>query len=57
MAEPRRNAANDTGDLTGARILVVEARFYDDIADALLAGATRALEAAGAAFERVSVPG
>jgi 6,7-dimethyl-8-ribityllumazine synthase len=57
MAEPRRNAANDTGDLTGARMLVVEARFYDDIADALLAGATRALEAAGTAFERVSVPG
>jgi len=57
MAEPRRAAANDTGDLTGVRILVVEARFYDDIADALLAGATRALEAAGTAFERVSVPG
>src|SRR3982075_125483 len=57
MAEPRRSAANDTGDLKGVRILVVEARFYEDIADALLAGATRALEAAGAAFERVSVPG
>ncbi len=57
MAEPRRNAANDTGDLAGVRMLVVEARFYDDIADALLAGATRALEAAGVAFERVSVPG
>jgi len=57
MAEPRRSAANDSGDFTGVRILVVEARFYDDIADALLAGATRALEAAGAAFERVSVPG
>ena len=47
MAEPRRNAANDTGDLAGVRMLVVEARFYDDIADALLAGATQALEAAG----------
>jgi 6,7-dimethyl-8-ribityllumazine synthase len=57
MAEPRRNAANDTGDLTGVRILVVEARFYDDIADALLAGATRVLESAGAPFDRVSVPG
>ena len=57
MAEPRRNAANDTGDLAGVRMLVVEARFYDDIADALLAGATRALEAAGVVFERVSVPG
>jgi 6,7-dimethyl-8-ribityllumazine synthase len=57
MAEPRRSAANDTGDLNGARILVVEARFYEDIADALLAGATRVLGAAGAAFDRVSVPG
>jgi 6,7-dimethyl-8-ribityllumazine synthase len=57
MAEPRRSAANDTGDLDGVRILVVEARFYDDIADALLAGATQVLEAAGVAFERVSVPG
>jgi 6,7-dimethyl-8-ribityllumazine synthase len=57
MAEPRRAAGVEAGDLTGARILVVEARFYDDIADALLAGATRAIDAAGATFERVSVPG
>jgi 6,7-dimethyl-8-ribityllumazine synthase len=57
MAEPRRSAVADAGDLKGVRMLVVEARFYDDIADALLAGATRALEAAGAAFDRVSVPG
>jgi len=57
MAEPRRSAVADAGDLKGLRMLVVEARFYDDIADALLAGATRALEAAGAAFDRVSVPG
>jgi 6,7-dimethyl-8-ribityllumazine synthase len=57
MAEPRRNAALDAGDLKGARILVVEARFYEDIADALLAGAGRALTEAGAEFERVSVPG
>jgi 6,7-dimethyl-8-ribityllumazine synthase len=57
MAEPRRSAGDVTTDLTGARILVVEARFYEDIADALLAGATKALEQAGVAFERVSVPG
>jgi len=57
MAEPRRSAVAHAGDLKGLRMLVVEARFYDDIADALLAGATRALEAAGAAFDRVSVPG
>ena len=46
-----------SGDLNGARILIVEARFYEDIADALLAGATRALQKAGAVFDRVSVPG
>jgi 6,7-dimethyl-8-ribityllumazine synthase len=57
MAEPRRSAGDVTGDLAGARILLVEARFYEDIADALLAGATRALQQAGVAFERISVPG
>jgi 6,7-dimethyl-8-ribityllumazine synthase len=57
MAEPRRSAGSDTGNLDGARMLIVEARFYEAIADALLAGASRALTEAGAAFERVSVPG
>jgi 6,7-dimethyl-8-ribityllumazine synthase len=40
-----------------ARILIVEARFYDDIADALLAGASEALKEAGAEFDCVTVPG
>jgi 6,7-dimethyl-8-ribityllumazine synthase len=57
MAEPRRSAATDTDHLDGIRMLVVEARFYNDIADALLEGATRALKEAGAEFDRVSVPG
>src|ERR1700739_5031246 len=57
MAEPRRSAATDASDLIGVRMLVVEARFYEDIADALLEGATRALKEAGAEFDRVSVPG
>lgn len=57
MAEPRRTSGADNGDLKGARILVVEARFYEDIAEALLAGCTRALERAGAVFDRLSVPG
>jgi 6,7-dimethyl-8-ribityllumazine synthase len=57
MAEPRRADKAEEGDVAGARILVVEARFYDDIADALLAGARRVLEAEGAAFDRISVPG
>ena len=38
-------------------ILVVEARFYSDIADALYAGASAALDAAGVTHERVEVPG
>jgi 6,7-dimethyl-8-ribityllumazine synthase len=57
MAEPRRSAGTETGSVKGARILVVEARFYEDISDALFKGAARALEKAGAVFDRVSVPG
>jgi 6,7-dimethyl-8-ribityllumazine synthase len=56
MAEPRR-AQGEPIAVAGARILVVEARFYDDIADALLAGATRVLEGAQVSFDRISVPG
>ena len=38
-------------------LLIVEARFYDAIADALLDGARSALDAAGATHETVTVPG
>ena len=38
-------------------LLIVEARFYDEIADRLLEGASRALRAAGATFDKVTVPG
>jgi 6,7-dimethyl-8-ribityllumazine synthase len=41
----------------GARILVVEARFYDGLADALLEGALAAIEQAGCTAEVVTVPG
>jgi 6,7-dimethyl-8-ribityllumazine synthase len=57
MARPRRGTAKEETALTGTRLLVVEARFYDDIADMLLKGARRALKKAGAAFDRVTVPG
>jgi 6,7-dimethyl-8-ribityllumazine synthase len=57
MAEARRSAGKDAGKLDGARILIVEARFYEDIADALFAGALSAVQEAGAAFERLPVPG
>ena len=44
--------------MTGkSHLLIVEARFYADIADELLKGAVQALEEAGATHERVSVPG
>ncbi len=39
------------------RILIVEARFYEHISDALFAGATRVLDAAGAQYDRIAVPG
>lgn len=56
MAEPRRSALPPVL-VEGARFLVVEARFYDDIGAMLRAGATRALEAAGARVDVMSVPG
>jgi len=40
-----------------ARALIIEARFYDDIADMLLAGARRRLEARGFEADIVTVPG
>lgn len=42
---------------TAPHILIVEARFYDDMADALLEGATFALKEAGATCDVVTVPG
>ena len=39
------------------KILIVEARFYADISDALLAGATAALKAANVEYETITVPG
>ena len=38
-------------------ILIIEARFYEDMADELLRGAQGALTAANATFDVVSVPG
>jgi len=39
------------------KILIVEARFYKDIADELVKGAIQALEAHGAEYDRITVPG
>src|SRR3546814_4156042 len=49
-------AMSDSNHAT-PHILVIEARFYEDIADALYEGASTALDAAGVTHERVAVPG
>lgn len=38
-------------------IMIVEARYYDDIADELARGAIAEIEKAGATYERFAVPG
>ncbi len=50
MADARRAPLKDQTDISGARALIVEARFYDDIQDALLEGAVAELKAAGVAM-------
>ena len=57
MARARRQTQRKVTGVKGARILVVEARYYDDIADMLLRGAKRALKDAGASYDLVTVPG
>jgi 6,7-dimethyl-8-ribityllumazine synthase len=68
MAAPKRKPASKTtakpsdakssgAKSSGARLLIVEARFYNDIADALLAGAIKALDEVKASFEVITVPG
>lgn len=57
MAGKRRSNNATKASAKSARFLIVEARFYDDIADALLAGARNALTEAGADFDVITVPG
>jgi 6,7-dimethyl-8-ribityllumazine synthase len=45
------------GRRVAAHVLVIEARYYEDISDELAAGAVAELEARGATFDRVIVPG
>jgi 6,7-dimethyl-8-ribityllumazine synthase len=57
MASKRRGRAKRSERRDRLRLLIVEARFYADISDALLRGATRALDQAGAQYDRITVPG
>ena len=43
--------------MTKPHVLIVEARFYEDLADELVKGATGQLTAAGATYDRIAVPG
>jgi 6,7-dimethyl-8-ribityllumazine synthase len=51
--QDRRNLA----PVPGARVLIVEARFYDDLADELLRGARAVLDVAQARTDVLTVPG
>ena len=53
MAKKKRSAKKSDR----LHMLIVESRFYDNISDELLAGATRVLDDAGARYDRVTVPG
>lgn len=57
MAGPRTAFRISLEPLPGARILVVEGRYYADIADALIEGAGRVLQAAQVEWDIVTVPG
>ena len=57
MADARRAPIKDNTDISGARALIVEARFYDDLQDALLEGAVAELKAAGLGHDVITVPG
>ena len=57
MADARRAALKDQTDISGARALIVEARFYDDIQDAMLEGAIAELKRAGVSHDVITVTG
>jgi 6,7-dimethyl-8-ribityllumazine synthase len=54
---PTHSALKNAPPIPGARVLVVEARFYDDLADELLRGARDAIKAAEASIDVVTVLG
>jgi 6,7-dimethyl-8-ribityllumazine synthase len=43
--------------LSGARLLVIESRYYEAVAEELLAGAMAEIKAAGVTYEKIIVPG
>lgn len=53
----KRDKVQDKVEKTGGKALIIEARFYTEIADMMAEGAMRVFEAAGMEVERVAVPG
>ena len=51
------NSRKTAGPPLSVDVLIVEARFYDDLTDELSAGAREVLDRAGAIHETISVPG
>ena len=43
--------------LHGVRILIIEARYYEAVAEELLAGALAEIKTAGVGYEKITVPG
>ncbi len=54
---PRTESTRASGGGRAHRILIIEGRFYEAISDELMAGAVAELEASGATYDRVTVPG
>jgi len=57
MAGPSTALKETAAAVRGARVLIIDARYYAAISDMLAAGVIAELEAAGASHERVTVPG
>ncbi|HRD75081.1 MAG TPA: 6,7-dimethyl-8-ribityllumazine synthase [Hyphomicrobiaceae bacterium] len=57
MAGTSTSASGPSRRIGGLRIAIIEARFYEDIADEMAAGALAVIEADGSHAERFSVPG
>jgi 6,7-dimethyl-8-ribityllumazine synthase len=57
MNETRPKRPIEEAPLLGARILVIESRFHEEIADELVAGALARLESARVRIEPIAVPG
>ncbi len=58
MAKKRRGiTTSKRGAQRALRMLIVETRYYNDIADALLSGARAVLDEAGVEYDSITVPG